>query len=52
MAESHRGKALFLALTVFVVMPVRAALLEASLSDLMRTLPHALWGLDSRLLAG
>lgn len=31
MAESHRGKPLCLALTVFVVMPVRATLLEASL---------------------
>lgn len=29
---------------------VRAALLEASLSDLVRRLPHALWGLESRLL--
>lgn len=40
-----------LTLTMFVVMPMRAALLEAGLSDLVRTVPHALWRLDSRLLA-
>jgi hypothetical protein len=51
MAESSVTNLLCLALTVFVVMPVQATLLEASLSDLMRRLPHALWGLDGRLLA-
>jgi hypothetical protein len=40
-----------LGLTVVVAMPVQAALVEAGVSDLMRTVPRMLFQLDKRLLA-